>query len=93
NQRNKSLYQASFDLGLEQYLTGRGLAALQRFTHWMDEISRQAEREPLLAVRDLLRGMDYESWLYETSPSPKAAEMRMKNVNQLFTWMSEMLEG
>ncbi|MDC9587913.1 DNA helicase Rep [Xenorhabdus sp. XENO-10] len=93
NQRNKSLYQASFDLGLEQYLSGRGLAALQRFTHWMDEISRQAERKPLLAVRDLLRGMDYESWLYETSPSPKAAEMRMKNVNQLFTWMSEMLEG
>ncbi|OKP04663.1 DNA helicase Rep [Xenorhabdus eapokensis] len=93
NQRNKSLYQASFDFGLEQHLTGRGLAALQRFTHWMDEIARQVEREPLLAVRDLLRGIDYESWLYETSPSPKAAEMRMKNVNQLFTWMSEMLEG
>ncbi|MDX8000544.1 DNA helicase Rep [Xenorhabdus sp. Reich] len=93
NQRNKGLYQASFDLGLEQHLTGRGLAALQRFAHWMEEISRQVEREPLLAVRDLLRGMDYESWLYETAPSPKAAEMRMKNVNQLFTWMSEMLEG
>ncbi|CAQ86235.1 MULTISPECIES: DNA helicase Rep [Photorhabdus] len=93
NQRNKSLYQASFDLGLEQSLTGRGLAALQRFTHWMDEIARQIEREPLLAVRDLLHGMDYESWLYETSPSPKAAEMRMKNINQLFIWMSEMLEG
>ncbi|MBC8944428.1 DNA helicase Rep [Xenorhabdus indica] len=92
-QRDKSLYYASFDLGLEQNLSGRGLAALQRFTHWMDEISCQAEREPLLAVRDLLHGMDYESWLYENSPSPKAAEMRMKNVNQLFTWMSEMLEG
>ncbi|WP_340609988.1 DNA helicase Rep [Xenorhabdus bharatensis] len=92
-QRNKSLYHASFDLGLEQNLSGRGLAALQRFTHWMNEISHQAEREPLLAVRDLLHGMDYESWLYETSPSPKAAEMKMKNVNQLFTWMSEMFEG
>ncbi|MDR0217763.1 MAG: DNA helicase Rep [Enterobacteriaceae bacterium] len=92
-QRNKSLYHASFDLGLEQSLSGRGLAALQRFTHWMEDLSRQAEREPLLAVRDLLHGMDYESWLYETSPSPKAAEMRMKNVNQLFSWMSDMLAG
>ncbi len=44
-------------------------------------------------MRDLIHGMDYESWLYETSPSPKAAEMRMKNVNQLFSWMTEMLEG
>jgi len=44
-------------------------------------------------VRDLIHGVDYESWLFETSPSPKAAEMRMKNVNQLFSWMTEMLEG
>ncbi|WP_272680009.1 DNA helicase Rep [Providencia sp. PROV032] len=93
NQRGKSLYQASFDLGLEQTLKGKGLEALQRFTHWMDSIVRTSEREPLIAVRDLLREMDYESWLYETSTSTKAAEMRMKNVNQLFTWMSEMVEG
>ena len=59
----------------------------------MAEIQRLAEREPIAAVRDLIHGMDYESWLYETSPSPKAAEMRMKNVNQLFSWMTEMLEG
>jgi len=93
NQRNKGLFKASFDLGLGQYLTGRGLESLQRFTHWMGNIAELAEREPIAAVRDLIHGMDYESWLFETSPSPKAAEMRMKNVNQLFSWMTEMLEG
>lgn len=92
-QRNKSLFSASFDMGLEQTLNGRGLESLQRFTHWLQEIARLAEREPVVAVRDLIRGIDYESWLYETSPSPKAAEMRMKNVNTLFQWMTEMLEG
>ncbi|MFV8848435.1 DNA helicase Rep [Serratia fonticola] len=93
NQRNKSLFHASFDLGLGQYLTGRGLESLQRFTHWMEDIIQMVEREPVAAVRDLIRGIDYESWLFETSPSPKAAEMRMKNVNTLFGWMTEMLEG
>ncbi|MBN3191149.1 DNA helicase Rep [Pectobacterium brasiliense] len=92
-QRNKGLFSASFDLGLSQTLTGRGLESLQRFTQWLAEIARLAEREPVAAVRDLIHGLDYESWLYETSPSPKAAEMRMKNVNQLFNWMTEMLEG
>ncbi|WP_406641814.1 DNA helicase Rep [Pectobacterium brasiliense] len=92
-QRNKGLFSASFDLGLSQSLTGRGLESLQRFTQWLAEIARLAEREPVAAVRDLIHGLDYESWLYETSPSPKAAEMRMKNVNQLFSWMTEMLEG
>ncbi|QTF06710.1 DNA helicase Rep [Brenneria izadpanahii] len=93
NQRNKSLFNASFDLGLSQSLTGRGLESLQRFTQWVADVARLAEREPVAAVRDLIHGLDYESWLYETSPSPKAAEMRMKNVNQLFSWMTEMLEG
>nr|WP_113866075.1 DNA helicase Rep [Brenneria salicis]NMN90137.1 ATP-dependent DNA helicase Rep [Brenneria salicis ATCC 15712 = DSM 30166]RBP63243.1 ATP-dependent DNA helicase Rep [Brenneria salicis ATCC 15712 = DSM 30166]RLM30863.1 ATP-dependent DNA helicase Rep [Brenneria salicis ATCC 15712 = DSM 30166] len=93
NQRNKSLFSASFDLGLGQSLTGRGLESLQRFTQWLSDIARLAEREPVAAVRDLIHGLDYESWLYETSLSPKAAEMRMKNVNQLFSWMTEMLEG
>ncbi|KFW98986.1 DNA helicase Rep [Pectobacterium carotovorum] len=92
-QRNKGLFSASFDLGLSQSLTGRGLESLQRFTQWLAEIALLAEREPVAAVRDLIHGLDYESWLYETSPSPKAAEMRMKNVNQLFSWMTEMLEG
>lgn len=93
NQRGISLYRASFDMGLSQTLSGRGLEALQRFTGWMQEIARLSEREPTAAVRDLIHGIDYESWLYETSPSPKAAEMRMKNVNQLFGWMTEMLAG
>ncbi|MHA7844813.1 DNA helicase Rep [Serratia sp. D1N4] len=93
NQRNKSLFRASFDLGLGQHLTGRGLESLQRFTYWMEGIAQLVEREPVAAVRDLIHGIDYESWLFETSPSPKAAEMRMKNVNTLFGWMTEMLEG
>lgn len=93
NQRAISLYRASFDIGLEQYLSGRGLESLQRFTRWLASIAEMSEREPIAAVRDLIHGIDYESWLYETSPSAKAAEMRMKNVNQLFTWMTEMLQG
>ncbi|ELW9224832.1 DNA helicase Rep [Morganella morganii] len=91
NTRDKSLYQASFDLG--QTLSGQGLAVLTNFTGWLAEVEKLVEREPLIAVRDLLHGLDYQSWLFETSASPKAAEMRMKNVDQLFSWMAEMLEG
>lgn len=91
--RNKSLFTASFDLGLSQHLTGRGLDALQHFTQWLQAIAQKAEHEPLVAARDLLGGIEYESWLQETSTSAKAAEMRMKNVNTLFQWMTDMLTG
>ena len=92
-QRGVSLYRASFDVGLSQHLTGRGLDALQRFMHWLDTIAKASEREPVSAVRDLIHGIGYESWLFETSPSAKAAEMRMRNVDQLFSWLTEMLSG
>ena len=93
NVRNKSLFRASFDLGLAETLSGRGLKSLQGFTEWFSAIITLAERDPLTAVRDLIKGIDYESWLYESSASTKAAEMRMKNVNTLFQWMTEMLAG
>ncbi len=59
--RNKGLFTASFDMGLSQTLTGRGYESLTRFTHWLREIQQLAEREPVNAVRDLIRGIDYES--------------------------------
>ena len=40
--RNKSMFTASFDMGLSQTLSGRGYEALTRFTHWLAEIQRLA---------------------------------------------------
>ncbi|WP_394142679.1 DNA helicase Rep [Vibrio chagasii] len=94
NMRGKSLFEASFEMGLEQTLTGRGLENLRRFTDWIVRISDNAERGNTVdAVRALVRDINYEDWLYETSASPKAAEMRMKNVSDLYSWIVADLEG
>ncbi|WP_330944660.1 DNA helicase Rep [Vibrio diabolicus] len=94
NMRGKSLFESSFEMGLEQHLTGRGLENLRRFTQWLVAIADQAERSDTVeAVRSLVRDIHYEDWLYETSASPKAAEMRMKNVSDLYSWIVADLEG
>ncbi|WP_253652130.1 DNA helicase Rep [Vibrio sp. Y51_MX_L26] len=94
NMRGKSLFESSFEMGLEQHLTGRGLENLRRFTQWLVAIADQAERgDTVEAVRSLVRDIHYEDWLYETSASPKAAEMRMKNVSDLYSWIVADLEG
>ncbi|MBY6236627.1 DNA helicase Rep [Vibrio harveyi] len=94
NMRGKSLFEVSFEMGLEQHLTGRGLENLRRFTQWLVVIADQAERgDTVEAVRSLVRDIHYEDWLYETSASPKAAEMRMKNVSDLYSWIVADLEG
>ena len=94
NMRGKSLFAASFEMGLEHHLSGRGLESLQRFTHWINQLTDNAERgDTVAAVRQLVRDIHYEDWLYETSASPKAAEMRMKNVSDLYSWITADLEG
>ncbi len=94
NMRGKSLFEASFEIGLEQQLTGKGLEMLRRFTQWMVKVSDEAERgNTVSAVRSLVRDIHYEDWLYETSSSPKAAEMRMKNISDLYSWIVADLEG
>ena len=94
NQRGKSLYAASFEIGLEQHLHGRGLQALRHFCEWLCRMSDNAERgNSEEVVRDLIKDIHYEAWLYETSPSPKAAEMRMQNVSTLYRWLTDMLAG
>ena len=94
NMRQISMFAASFELGLEQHLTGRGLVSVQRFTQWLVNTADQVERGDTAAVlRSVVREINYEDWLYDSSPSPKAAEMRMKNVTQLFSWVTQMIEG
>ncbi len=94
NMRGKSLFEASFELGLEQHLSGRGLESLKKLTSWVVAISENAERgNTVEALRSLVRDINYEDWLYETSSSAKAAEMRMKNVSELYSWIVADLEG
>jgi len=94
NMRQISMFAASFELGLEQHLTGRGLANVQKFTRWIVETADNAQRGDTAGVlRAMVREMNYEDYLYDSSTSAKAAEMRMKNVTQLFSWVTDMLEG
>ena len=88
------MFATCFDNDLGYRLKGRGLNALSGFARWVVELSDNAVRSDTLeAVKDLVRNINYEAYLYESSPSAKAAEMRMKNVSELYRWITDMLTG
>jgi ATP-dependent DNA helicase Rep len=94
NERHISLFEACFDNELTNRLSGRGFNALQGFGRWVVELSDNAVRgDTLEAVKTMIHQIDYEDYLYESSPSGKAAEMRMKNVSELYKWITDMLVG
>ncbi|MBR2515036.1 MAG: DNA helicase Rep [Halomonas sp.] len=80
-ERSISLFAACHEMGLEQTLPTRAVERLARFTHFIDGVRRRMDQDDAIAaIRDMLRDMDYEAWLYQNASAPTVAERRMANV-------------
>ncbi|MFI0473143.1 DNA helicase Rep [Halomonas sp. HMF6819] len=76
-----SLFNACRELGLEQVLPTRAVERLSRFTHFIEGVRKRMDQgDAIAAIRDMLRDMDYEAWLYQNASAPTIAERRMANV-------------
>ena len=94
NSLGVSMFEAATHPNLNSVLPDKAFHSVSTFARWIVELSDNAERGNTAdAVRTMIRTMSYEEWLYETSASPKAAEMAMANVSTLFGWVNDMLEG
>lgn len=94
NQEHISLYAACQLHALKTQLSTQAWQSVQGFVDLLQQTARHASApgdESIQALRHLVNAIQYEEWLYESSPSPAAAEMRMKNVSELYRWISDML--
>ncbi len=92
--RNISFFEASFEIGLEQTLTGKPLERLRSFTHWLNVVMDNAKRgDTISVIEDMVKKINYEVWLFDTSSNPKTAERKMENVRDLLSWLKRLLEG
>lgn len=92
-QREISLFTASFELGLEQTLSGKPLHKLQEFCNWLNFTTDALQTEnPIAVVRGIVGKIDYETWLLDSCTNPTVAEKRMANVNDLLDWLEKMLK-
>ncbi len=94
NHLGKSMFEAACHDALSGVLSGNAYQRVAGFARWIVELSDNAARgDTTAALRSMIKSMSYEEWLYEHSPSPKAAEMAMANVSTLFGWVTDMLDG
>lgn len=90
-ERGVSLLAASYELGLEQILNRRALDRVRDFTDWLVDAADRAERgDPIAVIKGLIREIDYEAWLADTSRDLQQAEKRMENVTELVAWLERM---
>ncbi|CAM4461591.1 MAG: ATP-dependent DNA helicase Rep [Legionellaceae bacterium] len=93
-QREISLFDATFEMGLHQFLPDTAIEKLQQFTHWLNLVSDNAIRgNTIEVINDMVKTIGYETWLFDNSSNPTAAEKRMANVYELLAWLKRMLEN
>lgn len=93
-ERGVPMLAAMEELGLQSRLGSRALQRLNAFHTMIQHYHRMVDNEDTLhAIRSLLREIEYQDWLRETSSSDKAAERRMENVNELMSWLSALQNG
>jgi len=93
NERHIGMFEAIFELGLEEHLTGKGLRAVRKFGEIMVRASDNLKRGDTMEVlNELMAYIGYHGYLFETSSSPKAAEFRWSNVSELLGWIEKGLE-
>ena len=92
-ERSVSMYAASEELGLGEHLDARYTERLQRFKHWLDGVRHKvALDEPIAALHEMIRDIDYENWIRQQTASDKAAEFRISNVWFLVEALKNTLE-
>ncbi|MFZ5842140.1 MAG: DNA helicase Rep [Pseudomonadota bacterium] len=90
--RHKTLLPASLELGLETELSGRPLNALRQFAELIQRYADYCRKgDAIASINELLRAVGYEGWLYEQASSPKVAQGRWQNVQELLSWLERSL--
>lgn len=94
NQEQCCLFDAMCHKGLCTVLASNAYQSIQEFVRLLVETEDNMGRGDAVAVlRDFIKKLGFEEWIYAQNSGPKAAEMAMANVSTLFGWVKDMLKG
>ncbi|MDO9012629.1 MAG: 3'-5' exonuclease [Gallionella sp.] len=91
--RHISLFEAAFEAQMEQLLPPRQHEDLMLFCRFISRLENRADADPCAELLDeLLRAINYETWLYDTHES-RQAEVKWKNVDDFIGWLKRKAEA
>lgn len=92
-ERHISLFQAAFEEGFAHRVQARQIEPLLEFCHFINRMQDRAAREPAHQVMpDLLKAIDYETYLYDHEEQ-RTAQTRWANVCEFVEWVNKKGEA
>ena len=91
--RQVSLFEAAFEAQVQHELQPRQHEELMLFCNFINRIQERAEKDSCGELLDeLLRAINYETWLYDSHES-RQAESKWKNVEDFIGWLKRKAEA
>jgi len=91
--RQISLFEAAFEANMAHELPARQHEELMLFCNFINRIQDRADKDPCGELLDeLLRAINYETWLYDSHES-RQAETKWKNVEDFIGWLKRKAEA
>lgn len=86
--RHISLFDACYEMGVEQVLNERALHKLRTFCDWMVDLSDRAEKgDAIELLNEMIESIDYYDWIKSYANSDKQAQRKIDNVLELIKWI------
>ncbi|BAK78334.1 UvrD/REP helicase [Pseudogulbenkiania sp. NH8B] len=93
-ERKKSLFAAAHEEGFRLQVQHAQLEPLTQFCDFINHLQYRALREPAGELaQEMLKAIGYETWLYDSEDSPRAAETKWKNVQEMVAWLARKGEA
>ncbi len=92
-ERGIGLLPACTELGLQSQLNSRAQQRVEAFAQLIDHFAREAERDPVSAVKQLVTQIQYHDWVRENASSDAVGDRRMENVTDLIDWLNALQKG
>ena len=91
--RHISLFEAAFEAHVQHEVQPRQYEELMLFCNFINRIQDRADKDTCGELLDeLLRAINYESWLYDTF-EPYQADTRWKNVEDFTGWLKRKAQA
>lgn len=94
-QRQQSLLSCCDNIGISEQINEKSSAALKDFKIWVTNIAQRLTTTDnvLDVLKDLLKDIEYEDYLYTQHPTPEKVRRCMDNVWELIEWLDKIIKS
>ncbi|QCI20130.1 MAG: DNA helicase Rep [Buchnera aphidicola (Brevicoryne brassicae)] len=93
NKKNKSLYEASNDIELKNFLNKKTFDKIKNFILLIESFIKLSFLKPSIILDKIINEIEYETWLSKIIKEPKKVKDSINNIHTLSTWIKNMIKG